>query len=84
MCASVVPARRLSPCKELEGTGATEELCEGEERTWALLGEKTSGAGAPRLTLSYQRLAWVAVVLGTKVEKGMRKSWRVSPEACWY
>lgn len=84
ICASVAPARKLSPCEELEGTGTTEELCEGKDRVWALLGEKTSGAGAPRLMLPYQRLAWVVVALGTNVEKGMRKSWRASPEAYWY
>lgn len=62
----------------------TEELYEGEERVWTLLREKTSGSGAPRLMLPYPRLAWLVVALSTKMEKGMRKSWRASPEACWY
>lgn len=34
--------------------------------------------GAPRLTLSYHRLAWV-LALGTKVEKGMRRNLEAQP-----
>lgn len=64
------PARKLSPCEDPEGTGATGELCEDGERLWAPRGEeKTTGEGAPSLTLPYQRLAW-ELALGTKVEKG--------------
>lgn len=56
------------------GGARTEGLCEGEERVWAVLGEKMPGVGAPSLRLTYQRLAWVVVAMGTKLEKGMRKT----------
>lgn len=51
-------------CQEAEslrgaGGAGTKGLCEGEERVWALLGEKVSE---------------VVVALGTKVEKGMRRT----------
>lgn len=78
ICAHKAPARKQSPCTELEGTGATGGRHEGEERMWALLRDKTSGAGHPG---SCHRLAWgEGVALGTKVEKGTGRSLEAQPQ----
>lgn len=66
-------------CQEAEslrgaGGAGTKGLCEGEERVWALLGEKVSGAGRP--ASGFHSRGWLGWwwSRGTKVEKGMRRT----------
>lgn len=75
-------------CQEAEslrgaGGADTKGLCEGEERVWALLGEKVSGAGRP--ASGFHSRGWLG--WWWPQHKGGERNeedYRPSSEACWY